>query len=92
MVEIVAHVKSKYGIHARPAAAISNEARRFYDTKIILINPDKRDTELNAKDLLAVLSINRKCGDPIIIRAYGKDEQIAVDSIAKVIEEFEVSD
>jgi phosphotransferase system HPr (HPr) family protein len=90
MFEVIAYVKSKYGIHARPSAAICSEAKKFNDTKIVLLNPDNKKQEIDAKELLSVLGINRKCGDPIIIRAHGKNEQVAAEAIAQVVHEYEI--
>jgi len=92
MVEITAYIKSKYGIHVRPAAAINNVAKEFRDTKIVLVSPDKPEEEIDGKVLLGIITINRKCGDSIIVRTYGKGEQAAADAVAKVINEFEVTE
>ena len=92
MVETTACIKSKYGIHVRPAAAISNVAKEFRDTKIVLIDPDRPNEEIDGKILLSIIAMNRKCGDPIIIRTYYKDEQAAADAVSKVINEFEIAD
>ena len=90
MVEVTAYIKSKYGIHVRPAAAISNAAKVYTDTWIVLIDPDKPQEEINGKVLLNVINLNRKCGDPIVIRAYGGNEQAAADAVATVVREFEI--
>lgn len=92
MVEITAYIKSKYGIHVRPAAAISNVAKEFKDTKIVLIDPDRPNEDIDGKILLSIITMNRKCGDPIVIRTYDKNEQAAADAVAKVINEFEIVD
>jgi len=90
MVEITAYLKSKYGIHVRPSAAISSAAKEFKDTRIVLINPDKPKEEIDGKFILDIINLNRKCGDPIIVKAYGGDEQTAADAVASVIREFEI--
>jgi phosphotransferase system HPr (HPr) family protein len=92
MVQITAYIKSKYGIHVRPAAAISNVAKEFRDTKIVLIDPDRPNEDIDGKILLSIITMNRKCGDPIVIRTYDKNEQAAADAVAKVINEFEIVD
>jgi phosphotransferase system HPr (HPr) family protein len=92
MVEITAYIKSKYGIHVRPAAAISSAAKIYTDTWIVLIDPDKPKEEINGKIPLNIINLNRRCGDPIVIRTYGGDERAAADAVARVIREFEVKE
>ena len=92
MVEITAYIKSKYGIHVRPAAAISNVAKEFRETRIILVDPEKPNEEIDGKVLLNIINLNKKCGDPVVVRTYDKNEQAAADAVAKVINEFEIVD
>jgi phosphocarrier protein len=92
MFEATATVYSRYGIHARPAAAICSVAKAFSDTKICLIDLGDDKQEINAKSILEILTMNKKCGDILIVRSYGKDEQRATEEIARVIREFEVQD
>ena len=92
MYETVAQVKSKYGIHARPSAAIIGEAKKFVNTDIVLVNPDKKDEKIDAKSILSVMGLNRACGDSVVVRAYGGDERAAAEAVAKVIREYEIGE
>jgi phosphocarrier protein HPr len=92
MYEITSKVKSKYGIHARPSAAITNEAKKFSGTDIVLINPDKKDEKIDARSIMSVMCLNRACGDLVIVRAYGGDERAAAEAVAKVIQEYEINE
>jgi phosphotransferase system HPr (HPr) family protein len=91
MVEIVARIFGRYGIHARPAGAIRNAAVIFSETEIVLIDPNDRTCVKNAKCILELLTFNKKCGDTLIVRARGKDEEAAAEAVATVIREFEVA-
>lgn len=91
MIEKKAIIKSKYGIHARPSGAIFSKAKEFPDTSVYIINPDtgkKHDTS----SILDIMSINKKMGDKVIIKAFGKNEEKASQEIANIIETFEIND
>lgn len=91
MTEIESILKSKYGIHARPAKAIYSSAVEFSSAEIYLVDPDT-GTEYCAKNILNIMSLAKNCGDPIIIRATGAEEERAAFSVAKVISEFEIEE
>jgi phosphocarrier protein len=92
MIERHASIRGRYGIHARPAGAISTVAKKFPETRIVLLDPEHIEHEINAKSVLDILSLNKKCGDELIVRAYGKDEENAAEEVARVIREYEVND
>jgi phosphocarrier protein len=90
VVEKIARIKSKYGIHARPAAAICSTAKKYPDAKILIVDPRKEKEEIDAKSILTLMTLNKKCGDELIVKAYGIDEDKAADDVANTINEFEI--
>ncbi len=69
------------GIHARPASAIFQIASKYKSD--IKIKKDGR--VVNAKSIVAILSLGIKFEEQISITASGEDAQDAIDSIAKEI-------
>jgi phosphocarrier protein len=90
MVEKRANIRGRYGIHARPAGAIANCAKMFSETKIVLLDPLNEKNEIDAKSVLEILCLNKACGDELIVRAYGVDEESAAECVSRVIREYEV--
>ena len=91
MFDRIAIVKSKYGIHARPSAAICTIAKKYPGTKIVLIDPVS-GTTYDTVSILEILTINKKEGDSVIVRASGTGEIDAVNAIVLLIETYEVED
>ena len=75
-------IKSKNGIHARPAKNIVKEAAKFKSNISIF----KNSTMGNAKSILSLLGLGIIKDDEIIIRAEGEDELTAVDALVKLFE------
>lgn len=71
------------GLHLRPAGLLCNEAMLF-DCKISF--KAKGNITANAKSVLSVLAACVKYGDEIEIICEGDDEEKALSSITKLIE------
>ena len=85
-------VKSQYGIHARPSAAIAKEAMdNFPHTDITIIDPDINQ-QGDARSVLELMMMALVCGKVVTVCAIGEDEEKAVDAIVTIIETFEVDD
>ena len=70
-------VTDAQGIHARPAGILVKAiAKKTSDTR-----------EVNAKSIMAVMSLGVKKGNEVIITADGADEEEAIAEIQKVLEE-----
>ncbi|MBD5543270.1 MAG: HPr family phosphocarrier protein [Lachnospiraceae bacterium] len=67
-------ITDELGIHARPAGALVKEAKKW-ESRIIL---QKGDKEVEATRLMALMGLGVKCGDKIIIKAEGVDEDAAI--------------
>ena len=75
-------VENQVGLHARPATFFIQKANEFKSS--IWVEKDER--RVNAKSLLGVLSLGIVGGTDIRIIADGLDEQLAVDSLVRRVE------
>jgi len=76
-------IKNPTGLHLRPAGILCKEAMQFSS----LITFISRGNTANAKSVLSVLGACVKSGDEIEICCDGADEQEALATIVKAIEE-----
>ena len=74
-------VKNKQGLHARPAALFVQVANKF-DAKITVIREEEK---VNGKSIMGILMLGAEQGTEIIIEAEGRDAQIAVDELEKIV-------
>ena len=79
MKEVKVLVKFKEGLHARPAVKMIKLASSF-DSDITL---DKGGKVVPADSIMAVLGACIVCGDEIIVRASGTDEEEAICAMEK---------
>ncbi len=75
-------VQNQVGLHARPATFFIQKANEFKAA----IWVEKEERRVNAKSLLGVLSLGIVGGTGIKVIADGADEQLAVDSLVKLVE------
>jgi len=76
-------IKDELGIHARPAGILVKEAAAFPCS----ITITKGDKTVDAKRILAVMSLGVKCGEEITVSADGENEDAAVAAMQKFLEE-----
>lgn len=74
-------VQNQVGLHARPATFFIQRANEFKSA----IWVEKEERRANAKSLLGVLSLGITGGTQIKIIADGQDEEVAVESLEKLI-------
>lgn len=75
-------VKNKAGIHARPAALITQVATKFKCE--VYIKKEEIAGWMNGKSLLGILSLEVFQGDRVILRCEGEDEKEAMKSITRL--------
>jgi len=74
-------VKSKQGLHARPAALFVQIANKF-DARITV----RRDKErVNGKSIMGILMLGAEKGSEIMIEAEGDDANTAILELEKII-------
>ena len=77
MRKATATVENKYGLHARAAVTIVNEASK-YAAEIHFVKGDDR---INAKSILGVMVLEAVKGTEIDIEVDGPDEDQAIEAI-----------
>ncbi|SCY78880.1 HPr family phosphocarrier protein [Alkaliphilus peptidifermentans] len=83
MLEGVITIKTKLGIHARPASVLVKEAAKF-NSDIFII---KDGNKFNAKSIMNLIGMAAKHGDEISIRVSGTDEEAAFEAITAIIKD-----
>ena len=83
MLEKTVKVAMTEGTEERPVAVLVQIASQ-YESQIHLVSDDKK---INAKSIMAVMSLGVKKGNEVIITAEGEDEEEAIAEIQKVLEE-----
>lgn len=76
-------IKNPTGLHLRPAGLLCKEAMQFASS----ITFRYRDNTANAKSVLSVLGACVKSGDEIELFCDGADEQEALQTLVKIIED-----
>ncbi len=82
MIERILLVKNKAGIHARPAAMITQIAEKFKSE--VYIKKEELAGWMNGKSLLGILSLEVFGGDRVILRCEGSDEKEAIKNITRL--------
>ncbi len=75
-------ILNETGLHARPASVFVNTAAKFKSELMI----QKGEKQVNAKSILAVLSLGISKGTEITISAQGSDEEEAVSKLVELIQ------
>lgn len=78
---IEAVIVNKLGLHARPAAKVSQLATRF--TAEVWIS--KASRRINAKSIMGVMMLAAARGTTLVIEASGPDENEAAQALADLI-------
>ena len=83
MIKKPVKIQLSEGLDARPIALRVQEASQYSSS--VYIEVDQK--QVNAKSIMAVMSIGVKKGNEVIITAEGEDEEDAIAEIQKVLEE-----
>lgn len=78
-------IRSKYGLHARPAALFVQTANKFEAA----IRITKEDQEADAKSIMSLLSLGAENGSILSLVAEGDDAEEAVAELVKILEKDE---
>ena len=71
------------GIHARPAGLFVKEAAAFPCTITIA----KDGKEVDAKRILGVMGLGVKCGQTIVLKADGENEDVAIEKLSAFLKD-----
>lgn len=83
MKEFAYKIKDSVGIHARPAGLLVKKAAEF-KSDITVLNGEK---SADAKKIFSVMALGAKCGDKIVVKINGADEELAVAEMKTFFEE-----
>lgn len=81
-------VKSRIGLHARPAALFVQTAGKF----LSLITVEKDGKKANGKSIMGIMALGVSEGDEIKIIAEGEDEKEAIESLVDLVQNKLVMD
>lgn len=79
-------VKSKLGLHARPAAMFVETANKFLSK----IRVRKDDLVVDGKSILNILMLGVECGDEILVEAEGEDAHQAIEALEEIVNKDDV--
>jgi phosphocarrier protein HPr len=82
--ERIVIVKSRSGLHARPAALFVKAATE-QPTPVKLRAKDGRVAD--GRSILTVLALRVRCGDPVTLSAEGEGAEAAIDALAALLEQ-----
>jgi len=85
MQQRVVIVDNRLGLHARAAAKLVRLSNQF-SSQITIERIDARRT-VDAKSIFSVLLLAATQGTKLLITAVGEDEQLALEAIARLIED-----
>lgn len=73
-------VENRLGLHARPAMKITNLAQQFQADLVL----EKDGLQVNARDLLAILTLDCPQGTRLMVKATGPEAAEAVLSVCRL--------
>ncbi|PJG82063.1 fused PTS fructose transporter subunit IIA/HPr protein [Caviibacterium pharyngocola] len=79
-------IRNEHGLHARPAAVLVNEVKKF-NAKITVENLSRAGAPVSAKSLMKLVALGVTQGHRLRFIAEGEDARAALESIGKVITE-----
>jgi multiphosphoryl transfer protein len=71
------------GLHARPAAVLAHEAKKYAGHVWLVRGPD----QVNAKSVVAILGLSTRQGDRVQVKAIGSGAQQAVMQLSRLLAE-----
>jgi len=83
MVQVI--IKSKNGLHARPASLIVNAATKYTGEVFLL----KENSKINAKSIMNIMGMGLLEGDTIQIEATGDSPSTIENELKQIIEGVE---
>ena len=83
--EVRVVINNEHGLHARPAAELVGEAKK-YQSKIQVKNEENNTQYVNAKSLMKIIALGTTKGQHLHFIAQGDDAKEAIEGLKKVIE------
>ncbi|MDR1803704.1 MAG: HPr family phosphocarrier protein [Treponema sp.] len=82
MTEQVVKIINRAGIHARPAAVLVNSIKDLKANVYL----EKGHDRINAKSIMGILTLLATYGTELKVVAEGEEEEVAVETIVRLIE------
>ena len=76
-------ITDEVGIHARPAGMLVKEAKK-YESSVMIVKGGKK---ADAKKLMMLMGLGVKCGQEIVLKTDGDQEEEAIAALSKFLEE-----
>lgn len=80
MREVIRQVTDPLGFHIQLAVLLAGEAQRWR-SHVTFVHETR---EVDAADLMALLSLGVRCGEAVVVRIEGVDEKTAADAIERL--------
>lgn len=81
MAEKKVSVKNQHGLHARPAAMFVQRAAACS----FAVTVEKAGRSVDAKSILAIMTLAVQKGDEVVLKAEGDGAQQALDDLAQIL-------
>ncbi len=75
-------ILNEEGLHARPAGIFAKKAAEFKSN----IQIKTTTATKNGKSIMSLMSLGLKVGDSFILEAIGEDDELALNSLADLVE------
>ncbi len=76
-------IKDEHGVHARPAGLLASAAKAY----AAAISVECKGKTADGKRLLSLMSLGARCGDSLLFRIEGDDEEAAAEAMKRRCEE-----
>lgn len=83
MKEMKVKLINEEGLHGRAAANFVRVASKF-DSEIKLVS---EDVSVNGKSIIGIMSLGAFCGEELIIRTEGSDENVALKTLVDLVQQ-----
>jgi phosphocarrier protein HPr len=81
-IERAVTIRSRVGLHARPAAAVAKAAAE----QPVVVYIAKDGTPVDTRSILSLISLGAEQGDTVTLTADGDGAEAAVDALARLLE------
>lgn len=78
-------ISNEAGFHIRPAQLFSEKAGMFQSA--ITVKPEGQEAAIDAKSILGLMTLGLSKGAMLTVTAEGPDEEEAVETLARLVEE-----
>lgn len=85
MIERTVVIAAAAGLHARPAAAFADAARK-QPVPVEIAKVSAPEQSVQAESLLGVMSLDVAHGDRVLLRACGEGAEQALETLARLLE------